>query len=122
MRAQAPAAEETFKKFSQAVLVDGYTILSVSPQNLFVETDWRPAKDNEKSEAEKKLKGASIDAKVTIKLERRGMMYDVLITPSLRYSGDGPEQQLVADIHHPLRTKWERVLSTFIQKEAKEED
>lgn len=122
VRAQYPEAEEAFNKLSQAVLVDDYAVLSVSPQDMFVETDWRPAKENEKSEADKKIKDGTMDTKVSIKLQRRGMLYDVLITPTLRYSGSGHEQLKVADIHHPLRAKWERVVNTFIRKEAKEED
>jgi hypothetical protein len=122
VRAQYPAVEEAFNKLSQAVVVDDYAVLSVDPQALLVETDWRPAKENEKSEADKKIKEGTMDTKVSIKLQRRGMLYDVLITPTLRYSGNGSEQLRVADIHHPLRAKWERVVNTFIRKEAKEED
>jgi hypothetical protein len=121
-RAQSPAIEEAFRKLTLATTVDGYEVSRIEPGNFYVETNWRTLKEKEKSTSDLKLAGQDISAKVTIHLDRRGALYDVFVTPALRYGKGELTREVTADPRHPLWEKWERVVNSTVQKESKEED
>ena len=66
--------------------------------------------------------GQKIESKITVRLERRGSLYNITLAPELRCGTAAPTREVVADVHHPLWEKWQRVLSSMLQKEFKEED
>jgi len=121
-RAQSPPIEEAFRKISLAITTDGYEIRSVEPSRFFLETSWRPLKEKEKSEGDVKLTGQKIESQLTVRLGRRGSLYDVQVRPSLRYMSADSTHEAVADVRHPLWEKWQRVLNSIAQKEIREED
>jgi hypothetical protein len=121
-RGQSPPIEDAYKKLALALQVDGYEMLDVNPKRFSLETSWRPLKEKEKSEGDLKLTEARIESKLAVRLEKRGSLYDVFLTPSLRYDSGGMQKEVVADIHHPLWVKWRTVLSALLQMEAREEE
>ena len=121
-RAQSPPIEAAFSKLSLAVTTDGYEIRSIDPARFSLSTSWRQLKEKEKSESDVKFAGQKIESQLTVRLERRGSLYDVSLTPSLRYSSPEKTRETVADVRHPLWEKWQRVLSSIVEREFKEED
>ena len=105
-RAQSPLKEEAFRKLSLAVTVDGYEIERMDPENMELLTKWRPSKENERSEKEKKSGGASL-VRIDLRVESRGTLYDIFLTPMIQ-SVEGEER--IAEIGHPLRDKWKRII------------
>lgn len=121
-RAQSPAIEEAYRKLTLAITLDGYEVAQIEPGKFSVETNWRALKEKEKSSSDLKPAGQDISAKVTIRLERRGALYDVFVTPVLRYGKGESAREVIADPLHPLWEKWDRVVHSTVQKESKEED
>jgi hypothetical protein len=63
------------------------------------------------------------ECRMTLSLDRRGQWYDVPLITLLRYrNGEWFMNETLADIHHPLWEKWQRVLGATLQREAKEEE
>ena len=116
-RAQSPLKEEAFRKLSLAISVDSYEIEKIDPENMQLLTKWRPSKENERSEKEKKSGGASL-VRIDLRMESRGTLYDIFLTPMIQ-SVEG--EQRIAEIGHPLRDKWKRIIGEIVQKETKEE-
>jgi hypothetical protein len=123
MRAQSPLMEEAFQKLSLTIMVDGYRIASVDPAQFRLETQWRDATAKERTDAERNIPAGGMQSRMSLRLERRGMLYDVFLTPYIRYGNtDGSWREVTASVRHPLREKWEKALRTILQVEAKEED
>ena len=119
MRAQSPSIDEAYRKISLAVSMDGYKVKTVDPAMFRLETEWRPLKQKEKSDQDLISVRDSVEAKIAFHIDRRGALYDVFLSPMLRYAGT---REIVPDVKHPLREKWEKVLRTVLQQEFKEED
>jgi hypothetical protein len=129
IRAVSPSIDEAYRKLSLALTMDGFEIEMADPERLpagqagfTAETKWRPLKVDEKSKEDVAFNGAQIETKIAIRLERRGQLYDVFVTPTLRYENKGNIEVRVADGKHPLWEKWRRVVRTLVQVETKEED
>lgn len=114
IRAESPAIEEAFRKLSLAVNVDGYEIESVDVKGYSLETKWRELKDVER------LKNENGKVKLKIKLDERGRLYDVRITPFIQ--NNTGDIRAVTDVQHPLITKWKRILHSIATKESRNED
>ncbi|MCC6398036.1 MAG: hypothetical protein IT282_13550 [Bacteroidetes bacterium] len=122
-RAQAPPIEEAFRKLSLAVTVDGYEIDQIMPSVFKIETKWRGAKEQEMSRGEAAVLDSVVECRVSIRLEPRGRMYDVLFTPELRRtSREGKVTEELAGRGHPLTEKWEAVFRQILEREQREED
>lgn len=123
LRAQHPPINEAYRKITLALTVDGYVIAGAQPSRFTAETAWRDAKANERSDADKvpPANEGPVESRLEVRLERRGMLYDVYFTPMLRYGGPSGTI-IIAGIRHPLREKWEKALSALVEREAKEED
>lgn len=120
IRAHAPSMEETFRKLSLALTADGYELERVDPKDSFIETRWRPLKENEKpSTASMNRNEPEQQVKITVELKRRGSMYDISLTPIVRLSSN---EEVEVSMNSPIRDKWKRILNTLVQKESKEED
>lgn len=122
LRAQAPAIDEAFRKVSLAVSADGYTVERVDPRQYTIETGWRDLKDKEKSSYDVTLPSGSVQSRILLRLEPRGRLYDVFLTPMLKYSGGAEQKEIVADVQHPLWEKWRKAVGTLVETEFKEED
>jgi len=124
VRAQSPDIDEAFRKLSLAVTTDGYSIASVDLIKHTLESGWRDLAPKELSDADRKTGNAKIEGKVVLRVDGRGKLYDIFLTPVLRYSPEGgnPQQEIIAGVRHPLREKWEMVIARLVEKEAKEED
>jgi hypothetical protein len=129
MRIQNPPVEESFRKISLALTTDGYVLSKVDPAAHHVETEWRDIKAKEMSEQDTlqvSLSAGSgagkIQTRILVRLEQRGRQFDLYLTPLLRYPGGDAWEEKIADVQHPLRKKWEQVLTRLLEKEAKEED
>jgi len=124
VRAQSPDIDDAFRKLSLAVTTDGYSIAAVDLIKHTLESGWRDLTPKELSDADRKTGNARIEGKVLLRLDARGKLYDIFLTPVLRYAREGgnPQQEIIAGVRHPLREKWEMVIARLIEKEAKEED
>lgn len=123
VRAQAPSIDEAYRKLSLAASVDGYQVESVDPFKYALETQWRDVTEKEKADADRGIPSGSMQSRLSLRLERRGMLYDIQLTPYLRYkNADGSWKEVAAGVRHPLWEKWEKVIRTLVQKETKEED
>jgi hypothetical protein len=122
MRAQAPSIDVALKNVTLALTVDGYTIEKLDLNEYTLETGWREMKENERSPAETALPGGNAASRITVKMARRGSLYDVFVTPWIRTSEEGKEHQQIAPPTHPLRTKWEKAITRLIEREARDED
>jgi|WetSurMetagenome_2_1015567.scaffolds.fasta_scaffold59260_3 hypothetical protein len=124
VRAQSPGIDEAFRKLSLAVTTDGYTIASVDLIKHTLESGWKGLTPKELSDADRKTGNAKIEGKLMLRLDARGKLYDLFLTPVLRYSreGESPQQEIIAGVRHPLREKWEMAIARLIEKETKEED
>ncbi len=118
VRAQSPSKEEAFRRLSLALKADGYDVQTANSESLQLVTDWRELKEKDKSEPERKSGGASL-ARVELRVESRGSLYDILLTPMIQ-SVEGEER--VAEVGHPLREKWKRIVNEIVRREAREED
>jgi hypothetical protein len=121
-RSQDPPIEEAYKKISLAMTVDGYSIAMADPGKHTTETAWKDLKANERTDEERRLPGGtgSVQGRLLLRLEKRGMLYDVFLTPMIRAGADTTGAP--AAVRHPLRDKWEKALNALLVKEAKEED
>jgi hypothetical protein len=124
VRAQSPAIDDAYRKLTLAVTADGFTLAAVDPARHTLESGWRELTAKEISDADRRAVNGKVEGKVMLRLEARGKLYDLFLTPVLRYTreGGGPLQEIIAGVHHPLREKWEMVVTRLIEKEAKEED
>jgi hypothetical protein len=121
-RAQAPSIEEAFRTVSLAVKVDGYSIGTVDPAMFTLESEWREVKTNELPPADT-LGGDGVpESRISLKMVRRGSLYDVMLTPWLRTKVHGKEQIIVVPPTHPLRIKWEKAITRLIERESRDED
>jgi hypothetical protein len=114
VRAQSPTIDEAFRKLSLAVNVDGFQVERIDPKEFVIETTWRDIKEQEKGPDDK----SSGTVRVLINLERRGSMFDVLVSPTIRY---GNVVTIPAG-GHPINEKWKRIVNSIVQKEARDED
>lgn len=121
-RAQAPSIEEAFRTVSLAVTVDGYSVDAADPAGFTLESGWREVKKAELSQADTLDTDAVREARISVKMARRGSLYDVMVTPWLRTRLHGWEEVTVAPPAHPLRTKWEKAVRRLIEREARDED
>jgi len=121
-RAQRPPIDEAYRKISLAFTVDGYTIAMAEPGRHTAETGWKELKAGERSEQERNLSGGAgrVEGRLLVRLEKRGMLYDVFFTPMIRAGNDSTGAP--AGVRHPLREKWEKALNSLLEREAKEED
>ena len=122
MRAQAPLIDVALKNVTLALTVDGYTIEKLDLGEYTLETGWREMKQNERSAAEATLPAGNATSRITVKMAQRGSLYDVFVTPWIRTTEEGKEHLQIAPVNHPLRTKWEKVVSRLIEREARDED
>lgn len=123
VRAQAPAIDEAFRKLTLAVTADGYSIISVDPSTRTLESGWRDLAPKEMSDADRSRGDAKIEGMIRLRMDVRGRLYDVFLTPVLRYAVAGKgQEEVVAAVRHPLREKWELAIMRLLEREAKEED
>lgn len=124
VRAQSPNIDEAFRKLSLAVTTDGYSIAAIDPVRHTLESGWKDLGPKEMSDADRNTGNAKIEGRITLRLDERGKLFDLFLTPVLRYPPEGgkPQQEIIAGVHHPLREKWEMVIARLIEKETKEED
>jgi hypothetical protein len=120
VRAQAPNIDEAFRKISLAITTDGYTLESVDPVKHSLATGWKELAFQELSEGDKKLAQQKIEGRILLRMDVRGKLYDIYFTPTVRYATGASEN--AANVHHPLREKWEKVIRQLVELEAREED
>lgn len=121
LRAVSPPIDDAFRKLSLAATVDSFQVTRADPFGHVLETGWRDLRAAEMSEDDRAFSGGRIECRLSIRLEERGKMYDLFLTPWLRYGGEGKEP-IVAGAKHPLREKWEMALRRLVVVEMKEED
>jgi hypothetical protein len=121
-RAQAPPVEDAFRSISLAITVDGYTVEQVDPGAFILESGWRTLKNNELSRVDTGDGRSVPEARLLLKMVRRGMLYDVMMTPQVRVLTANEATITVAPATHPLRIKWERVIARLIERESRDED
>ena len=129
MRIQSPPVDESYRKISLALTTDGYTLSKVDPANHQVETDWRDIKPKETSEQDSLQASlpatgqvGMIQSRILVRLEPRGRLFELYLTPLLRYPREDAWEEGFAGVKHPLRVKWQQALTKLLEKEAKEED
>jgi hypothetical protein len=122
MRAQDPSIDQALKSVTLALTIDGYTIEKLDLSNYALETGWRELKESERSSAEAALPAGNATARITVKMARRGSLYDVFVTPWVRTVEGGKERMEISPPVHPLRVKWEKAITRLIQREARDED
>ena len=115
VRAQAPLMDEAFRKLSLVLRMDDYEMESIDPKAFRLETRWRRIKERE---AEKKSADSAL-VRIALRLEPRGLLYDVFLTPFVR---SGQNNEVVPEPGHPLFQKWQRVLNEILVREQREED
>ena len=121
-RAQAPAIEEAFRLLSLAVHTDGFPVENTDPAGFSLESGWRALRMNELSQADTGIGITAPEGRISLKLVKRGRLYDVLLTPRMRTGfGDAAEGVIVPPTH-PLRIKWEKAITRLIEREARDED
>ena len=118
-RAEGPPIAEAYRSLSLALSVDGFKIRTADPRNFSVETDWR-----ELSSVEKPAEAQSVEqaARISLRLNARGRMYDVFLLPTIRSINGSDTTVFPVPATHPLRLKWQRTLTRLLRKEQKEED
>jgi hypothetical protein len=129
MRIQSPPVDESFRKISLALTTDGYVLSKVDPVNHQVDTDWRDINAKERSEQDTLQVSMSagsgagmIQTRILVRLEPRGRLFELYLTPLLRYPIGDTWEERIAGVKHPLRVKWQQALTKLLEKEAKEED
>jgi hypothetical protein len=129
MRIQNPPVDESFRKISLALTTDGYVLSKVDPVAFHVETEWRDLKAKELSEqdtlpaiAPAAARPGMVQSRIVVRLEQRGRQFDLYLTPLLRHPKGDVWEERTAGVKHPLREKWERAITSLLDKEAKEED
>lgn len=123
IRAQSPSIEEAYRKMTIALTVDDYAVAEANPAKFQASSQWRDAKEKEMTKEEKKLSPGSVQCKVDFRMERRGMLYDIFLTPSVRSrQSGGTWNETIAAATHPLYEKWQQIIGTLVRKEAREED
>ena len=68
------------------------------------------------------LSPGSVQARLTVRLEQRGHLFELYVTPMLRYRNNDSWRETIAAPTHPLREKWLRTLTTIVEKEVREEE
>jgi hypothetical protein len=122
VRAEAPGIDEAFRKISLAVTADGYEVTHLEPSHYVLKTSWRSLKEKEASAMDRKMVDTRISSKLEVRLERRGSLYDLFLIPSLQYINVQGTSEQIADIHHPLRAKWQRIVRDLVRMETREGD
>jgi hypothetical protein len=124
MRAQAPPIDEGFRKLSLAITLDGFQIETIDPAAFRLSTGWRPLKEKDFSPNDLTYPPGAVEGRLVLRLEKRSgaVLYDVFLVPMLRYTEKGTAREVVAGVRHPFWEKWQRVVTSFIEKEAREED
>jgi hypothetical protein len=123
MRAQSPFIDEAYRKLTLAVTTDGYAIESVVPSRFALATKWREAKPQELSKLQVLPGVVRTEYRLALRMEARGKLYDVFLSPTVRYTmGDGSVREEAAGPMHPLTEKWQGVLKQLLLPEQKEED
>jgi hypothetical protein len=118
-RAEGPPIAEAYRSVTLAMTVDGYTLAAVDPAKFDAETGWRPLNPQEKPAA---LATTAQDGRLTLRMDQRGRMYDVYLLPAVRSVTGTDTVASPAPADHPFRLKWQRVLTTLLRKEQREED
>ena len=123
LRAVSPPIDDPFRKLSLAVTVDSFQVTRADPFTHLLETGWRDLRTQEMSDEDRTVSTGEgrIECRISIRLEERGKMFDLFLTPWLRYGGEGKDA-VVAGPKHPLREKWEAALRQLLVVEMKEED
>jgi hypothetical protein len=121
-RAQAPAIDDAFRKLTLALQADGFAIERADLAAREAETAWRGLKPAEMSKTEKGLPAGETECRMIFVLKERGRSFEVYWSPWVRVKMGGSWQESVADIHHPLREKWEKALPQLVEREMREED
>lgn len=123
LRAQAPTIEDAFRKISLAITADGYETEMITSSPYALTTTWREPNPQEAGKARTPAGVLRTEYRLALQMEPRGRLYDVFLTPSLRFSmQDGRAREEVAPAGHTLSEKWEGVLKQLLVKEMKEED
>jgi len=123
VRAQAPNIDDAFRKISLAITADGYALEAVDPVKHSLATGWKELASQELSESDKKMTQQKVEGRILLRMDVRGKLYDVYLTPTVRYgSGSTASPGTVAEVHHPLWAKWERVTKQLVEQEIHEED
>ena len=117
-RSTAPPIAEAYRSVTLALTVDGYTLRAVDPVNFNAETEWRILPAKEKPEASADTEQA---ARISLRMDERGKLYDVFLLPTVRTIAGKDTVIVPAPANHPLRLKWQRMLTTLLRKEQKEE-
>ena len=118
VRAQSPPIDEAFRKMSLALTADGYMMEKIDPAQHTLETGWREMKEKEKSTSDTARQTLG-ESRIGLRMSHRGTFYEVVVTPMLRHDGG---MVTVADLHHPLREKWQRIIHTLLERESRDED
>ena len=121
-RAQAPPIEEAFTTLSLAVKTDGFPVDGIDPAGFSLESGWRALRMNELSQADTGSGLAAPEGRISLKLVKRGRLYDVLLTPRLRTGAGAAADGTVVPPTHPLRIKWEKAITRLIERESRDED
>jgi hypothetical protein len=122
VRAQSPRIEEAFRKLALAVTADGYEIDIANAESFALETKWKELTVKEVSSGNGYKSGKTVYAKLKILVARRGHFFDVIISPTLRYTEAETTQDVLPELKHPLILKWTRILNTLVQRIEPEED
>jgi hypothetical protein len=120
VRSQAPNIDEAFRKISLAISADGYAFESTDPVKHILTTGWKEMTPLELSEVDRKLANRKVEGRIILQMDARGKLYDIRLTPTVRYGAGTPES--AANVHHPLREKWEKMIRQLVELEAREED
>jgi hypothetical protein len=123
LRMQSPPIEEAFRKMTLAITTDGYEVGLITPGKHTLVTQWRVAKSQEIPASGLAAEVQRTECRLTVRMEERGKLFDVMLTPSLRYTmHDGTAREESAAPKHPLTEKWQKVMTQLMEKEQKEED
>jgi len=118
VRVQSPSMSEAFRKLSLALRADDYEVETLDSEAFQVVTQWREMKKEEENEAEKKS-GDPMLVRIALRLEPRGTLYDVFLTPFVQ---SGRNDEMIPESGHPLFQKWQRILNKILVREQREED
>jgi hypothetical protein len=123
MRAQSPSIGEAFRKVSLAVAADGYKPESLNITKCILTTNWRDLKPEELVKSPTPEGISRTEYRLALRMEQRGRLYDVFLTPSIRYTlRDGTTREEAAAAQHPLSEKWKHVLKQLLELEQRDED
>jgi hypothetical protein len=123
MRAHSPGIDEAFRKIGIAVGLEGFQLTRNEPESHTLETAWRDMRKDERGPDEGTPSGTPMQARLTVGVVSRGMMYDVLIGVYVRGADErGVVRETAVPPGHPLAVKWQRILGALVERESREED